>query len=107
MSTVSTRGKVGQRPSAGLYAANFRNKFALKCGAFFDGGNRPQFDDDFFSANFGQLLFTQPIASAGIQRVGAMAGSCKTNIERSSVSGLPDVDIHGVFLVNCHLESVA
>jgi hypothetical protein len=100
MSAVTTRREISQRPSAGLHTSNFGDKSALQSNAFFDRGYGAQLDDHTINANLDKFLFAQPTAVAVVSRVATPFVFGKSNVERGTFRRLPDVDIHGVLLID-------
>jgi hypothetical protein len=100
MNAISARGQIGERTVFSLYSTIFQNEATLQSSAFFDRGNRTKFNNDPIYANFFKLLFTKPIAATAVAGVGASFVLCETNIKRSAMAILPDINIHYVLPVN-------
>jgi len=106
MSAISAGSKIGQRPCPGLNSAYFGNQFFLKVSSHINRKNRAKFYNHVFCANFSKFLFTKPVSITAVKRVRAPFVFGKPDIKRDSVGIFPNVDIHGVLLIDGHLDSV-
>jgi hypothetical protein len=100
MSALSTGFQVGQGAGTHLHAPNLFNEFALQGCSLFNRGYGAQLNDDAICTHFGQLLFAQPVSATVVSGVASPFVLGESNVKGCTVGIFPDVDVHGVLLIN-------